>query len=153
MNKVMNNPVGSLQFAPWSVADLLRRDLARASGQRAGTRTLDPDVAWSPATDILEKEDRFEIRADLPGMSADEIDVSMDAGVLSIAGERIVEDGVEADKARRLERPGGRFIRRFTMPDTACADGIAARVSNGILVVSIPKQAELKARRIAVEAA
>jgi HSP20 family protein len=151
MNKVMNNPMGSLQFAPWSVADLLRRDLARASGQRAGT--LDPDAAWSPATDILEKEDRFEIRADLPGMSADEIDVSMDAGVLSIAGERIVEDGIEDDKARRLERPGGRFIRRFTMPDTASAEGIAARVSNGILIVSIPKRAELKARRIAVEAA
>jgi HSP20 family protein len=153
MNKVMNNPTGSLQFAPWSVADLLRRDMTRVSGLREGTRTLEPDVAWSPATDILEKEDCFEIRADLPGMSASEIDVSMNAGILSISGERSVERDNENDKARRLERPGGRFIRRFSMPDTASAEGITARVSNGILVVSIPKQPELKARRIAVEAA
>ena len=151
MNKVMNNSIGQLRFSPWSVADLLHRDIAQAPGRR--NSSVAPDTNWSPATDIVEKEDRFEIRSDLPGMSADQIEVSMDAGLLSISGERQAEPRDDDEGARRIERPAGRFARRFTMPDTANAEGITARMSDGILEVSIPKQPELKARRIAVEAA
>jgi HSP20 family protein len=154
MSKVMNNSMNRLHFEPWTVADLLRRDIARTSGrqQAANTRTR-AATDWAPATDIVEKQDRFEIRADLPGVSAEVIEISMDAGVLSISGERVADTRGDDDSVQRIERRSGRFIRRFSMPDTADADGITARTSNGILEVTIPKLPEPKARRIAVEAA
>jgi HSP20 family protein len=154
MNKVMNKSMNRLHFEPWTVADLIRRDFARASGRQVGT-VNSPTAAtdWAPATDIIEKQDRFELRADLPGVSAEEIEVSMDAGVLTISGERHAQERDEDDSVQRIERISGRFVRRFSMPDTADAEGIKARMSNGILDVSIPKLPEPKAHRIAVEAA
>jgi HSP20 family protein len=141
-------------FEPWTVADLIRRDVARASGRRVAT-VNSPIAAtdWAPATDIVEKQDRFVLRADLPGVSAEEIEVSMDAGVLSISGERHAVERDEDDNVQRIERSIGRFVRRFSMPETADAEGIKARTSNGILEVSVPKLPEPKAHRIAVEAA
>jgi len=154
MNKVMNKPMNLRHFAPWTVADLIRRDIARASGRQVGT-VSNPTAAtdWAPATDIVEKQERFELRADLPGVSAEEIEVSMDAGVLTISGERQAEKHDEDDSVQRIERSSGRFVRRFSMPDTADAEGIKARMSNGILDVSMPNLPEPKALRIAVEAA
>ncbi len=150
----MNNSMNLLHVEPWTVADLLRQDLARVSGRRSKlVRNSGPAADWSPAMDIVEKQDRFEIRADLPGVSADQIDVSMDNGVLSISGERRAEARDENDGLQRLERANGSFSRRFTMPETADAQGIKARTSNGILEVSIPKLPELKARRITVDTA
>lgn len=150
MNKVMTNPMNSLQFEPWTVADLLRRDLGRVTSRRSNTGTT---AVWSPATDIVEKDDRFEIQTDLPGVSAADVDVSMDAGVLIISGERKAADRDENDSVQRIERVSGRFTRRFSLPDTANADAIKARMSNGILEVAIPKLPEPKARRITVETA
>jgi HSP20 family protein len=77
----------------------------------------------------------------------------MDAGVLSVSGERHHESGKETDGLKRVERISGKFYRRFTLPDTADAEGIAAKSSNGILEVTIPKQPEVQARRITVKAA
>ena len=150
----MDNSMNLLHVEPWTVADLLRQDLARTSGRRSRlARKSGPAADWVPATDIVEKQDRFEIRADLPGVVAEDIDVSMDSGVLTISGERRAEAHSEDDGIQRIERARGRFSRRFTMPDTADAERIQAKTSNGILEISIPKLPELKARRIAVEAA
>jgi HSP20 family protein len=77
----------------------------------------------------------------------------MDNGVLTVSGERKVENTTVEEEFRRVERSFGRFYRRFNLPDTADADGIKATSSKGILEISIPKMPEVKARRIAVEAA
>ena len=77
----------------------------------------------------------------------------MDAGVLSVSGERHGETSDETDGLKRVERISGKFYRRFTLPETADAESIAAKCSNGILKVTIPKQPEIQARRITVEAA
>jgi HSP20 family protein len=82
-----------------------------------------------------------------------DIDVSMDAGVLTVSGERHAEDIADEDGMRRAERSSGRFYRRFTLPETTDADNIAAKSNNGILEITIPKQAVVEARRITVEAA
>ena len=140
------------RFEPWSFIDLLHRDLDRLAGQRR----LDGDspvTDWVPAVDIVEEKDRFLLRADVPGVAADDIDVSMDAGVLTVAGERRAEDRSEDAGVQRIERVSGRFFRRFTLPETADADGITARCKDGILEVAIPKMPEIQARRISVEAA
>ncbi len=110
-------------------------------------------VDWVPAVDIFAEEDRFVVRADIPGVSPEDIDVNMEGSVLTLSGERQAEDRSDVDGASRYERQTGRFLRRFTLPESANADGIKARSTNGILEITIPKQAEVQARRISVEAA
>lgn len=140
------------RFEPWSFIDLLHRDLDRMAGQRRFDADS-PVTDWVPAVDVVEEKDRFVLRADVPGVSRDDIDVSMDAGVLTVAGERHAEERSEEAGVQRIERASGRFYRRFTLPDTADAEGITAKYRDGILEVSIPKMPEVQARRISVEAA
>lgn len=143
-----------VRFEPWSIADLVQRDLDRFQAPRSGRSDPQTTVSdWVPAVDIVEEKDHFLLRADVPGVDRSDIDVSMEDGVLTIAGERHIEKQEEATGVRRFERVSGRFHRRFTLPETADAEGIAARSANGILEVSIPKQPVVQPRRIAVEAA
>lgn len=142
------------RFEPWTFVDLLHRDLDRLA-QHRGVAGNDhsPVSDWVPAVDIVEEQNRFVLRADVPGVNAEDIDVSMDAGVLSVSGERHAITPAEDTGVQRIERASGRFLRRFTLPESADADGIVARCANGILEVSIPKMPEIQARRITVEAA
>ncbi|MDJ0939100.1 MAG: Hsp20/alpha crystallin family protein [Woeseiaceae bacterium] len=140
------------RFEPWSVVDLLHRDLDRIAGRRFAQENGEQSVAdWVPAVDIVEENDRFVLHADVPGVDPSDIDVSMDAGVLTVSGERKIENVTENEGYKRVERAHGRFLRRFTLPDTADAENITAKSANGILEVSIPKQPEVKARRITVQ--
>jgi len=143
-----------VRFQPWSISDLMQRDFDRLAARRFGQNDVETPVSdWVPAVDIVEEKDRFLLRADVPGVAPTEIDVSMDDGVLTIAGERHTEKHEDAEGVRRFERVSGRFHRRFSLPETADAEGIIARSANGILEVSIPKLPEVQPRRIAVEAA
>lgn len=143
-----------VRFEPWSIVDLMQRDFDRMANRPYQSGNGDAPLAeWAPAVDIIEEKDRFVLRADVPGVSRDDIDVSMDEGVLTIAGERRAEEHADFEGIRRFERTTGRFQRRFTLPDTADAEGISARNANGILEIVIPKQPEVQARRITVEAA
>lgn len=142
------------RFEPWSIIDQLHRDLDRlAQGRVTQSQNENPVADWAPAVDIIEEKDRFVLRADVPGIDPADIDVSMDNGVLTVSGERKTETTTEDEGFRRVERSFGRFYRRFNLPDTADADGIKATSSMGILEISIPKMPEIKARRIAIEAA
>lgn len=127
-----------VRFEPWSLVDRINRDSQRN---------------WLPAVDIFEEKDRFVVRADVPGVDPADIEVHMDKGILTLSGERVSEDRSDVDGVSRYERAAGRFLRRFTLPETADADGIKAKSAHGILDISIPKQAAAEARRITVEAA
>lgn len=143
-----------VRFHPWSVTDLMRRDFDRFAMRRFGCDSGETNVAdWVPAVDIVEEDARFVLRADVPGVERDDIEVSMDDGVLSVSGERRAESRDEIDGIQRFERASGRFLRRFTLPDTADAEGITAKSANGILEITIPKLPEVQARHINVEAA
>jgi HSP20 family protein len=143
-----------VRFEPWSLFDQMQRDYSRLPGRNFGRSDVETPVSdWVPAVDIIEEEDRFLLRADVPGVTPAEIDVSMEDGVLTIAGDRQIEKHEDAEGVRRFERVSGRFHRRFSLPETADAEGIAARSANGILEVSIPKLPEVQPRRITVEAA
>ena len=142
------------RFQPWSVLDLMQRDFDRVAAHRFGQSDVENPVAdWRPAVDIIEEKSRFLLRADVPGVNPDDIDVSMDAGVITVSGERHAEALEDDGGVRRTERATGRFLRRFTLPDSADAEGITARSKNGILEVAIPKLPVAQARRITVEAA
>jgi len=127
-----------VRFEPWSLVDRTNRDSQRS---------------WVPAVDIFEEKDRFVVRSDVPGVDPTNIEVNMDNGILSVSGERLADDRSEIDGVSRFERVTGRFQRRFTLPDSANADGIKAKSANGILEIVIPKQPAAQARRITVEAA
>ncbi len=142
------------RFEPWTFVDLLHRDLDRLAERRtAAGNDHSPVADWVPAVDIVEEQSHFVLRADVPGVNPEDIDVSMDAGVLSVSGERHAIARDDDTGVQRTERATGRFLRRFTLPETANAEGIAAKCANGILEVTIPKMPEIQARRITVEAA
>ena len=145
------------RFEPWSLINLLHRDLDQIAGRRYGygnTDDVDNTVAdWVPAVDVVEEQERFVITADVPGVEPKDIDVNMENGVLSLSGERSDERKKDAGGLKRFERVSGKFYRRFNLPETADADAISARSANGILEISIPKQAQVQARRITVKAA
>ena len=142
------------RFEPWSYVDLLHRDLDRLVGaRRVAGDEQSPAADWVPAVDIVEEKDCFVLRADVPGVKTEDIEVAMDNGILSVSGERHAIAPTDDSGVQRIERATGRFLRRFTLPDTANAEGISAKTSNGILEVVIPKAPEIQARRITVEAA
>jgi len=142
------------RFEPWTFVDLLRRDLDRLADPRRGVSSDHDSVAdWVPAVDIFEEKNRYLLRADVPGVNPEDITVSMENGILNVAGERRAEERSEEVNAQRLERVAGRFFRHFTLPESTDAEAITAKCSNGILEVSIPKLPEVQARRITVEAA
>ena len=131
-----------VRYEPWSLIDRLGRQFEAA-------RT----VAWIPAVDVREETDRYVVRADLPGVSKDDIEITAEAGVLTIKGERRPEQQQAEGRYQRVERVAGSFVRRFTLPEAAQTDAIKATHVNGVLELSIPKQPKPEARRIRVEAA
>jgi HSP20 family protein len=105
---------------------------------------------WVPNVDVKEEPGRFVLYADLPGIDPDQIEVSMDKGILTIKGERRTETTDQTDRYSRVERRYGSFYRRFSLPDSADAEGIQAHGRNGVLEITIPKRAEAAPRRIQV---
>jgi HSP20 family protein len=137
---------------PWSLLDQLSHELNNPMS--VTNRDDDGNIAtatWAPSVDITENDNAFVLHADIPGVKPDEIEVSMDNGVLTIKGERKTEDKTEKENFRRVERQYGMFYRRFSLPDTADADKIEAHSENGVLKVTIPKKEVAMARRISVK--
>lgn len=136
---------------PWALHQELLQEMNRFF-DRAGANDASSGATadWSPAVDIDEYADRFVLRADVPGVDAAGIEVTLEKGVLTLSGTReqtVDNAGVEH---RRVERASGRFHRRFTLPDTVDSDAVSASGRNGVLEVVIPKRAQVQPRRIAV---
>ncbi len=109
------------------------------------------DSGWAPSVDIREDDSRYLIHADVPGVESKDIEVTLEHGVLTIAGERKADKESEGNGSRRIERSRGRFVRSFALPDTADADKVDAKVKDGVLEISINKKESSKPRRIAVK--
>jgi HSP20 family protein len=145
------------RFEPWNLFDMIQRDFACLTGHQLSYAGRDGNSKVAsdrvPAVDIVEEKDRFMLRADVPGVKREDIEVHMENGVLTIAGQRSKSQNEEHEGMRRVERIGGPFYRRFSLPDTANADDISATSRDGILEVSIPKRTAVLPRKITVEAA
>lgn len=105
---------------------------------------------WAPAVDVEETADELVFRAELPGMSRDDIEVELEDGVLTIQGEKKYEKKQDNAQGLLYERRWGTFNRRFTLPRALAADGITADLRNGILTIRVPKAEEAKGRKIEV---
>ena len=144
-----------VRYEPWGVLRKFQDDVNRLlgeSGMGAGADDASSVVTshWTPAVDIREDQDRYVILADIPGVEPKDIEITMEQGVLTIKGERRTEARDEGNGYRRAERVHGTFYRRFSLPDSANPDGIAATGKDGVLEISIPKQEKLQPRRIEV---
>jgi HSP20 family protein len=109
-----------------------------------------PLTAWSPALDVREDKDNFVIRAELPGLKREDIDVSLQDGALVISGERTDEKVEEGVEVHRQERYYGKFQRALTLPAPVAADKIKAQYKDGVLTVTLPKTEEAKPKKIDV---
>ena len=109
---------------------------------------------WIPSVDINELDDKFQLYVDLPGVDPKDVDITLEAGVLTITGERFAqaEKAEENVVSRRAERGTGRFYRRFILPESVDADKVKAMDRHGVLEILIPKQAKAQPRRIKVAA-
>jgi HSP20 family protein len=152
-----------IQFRPSrtaSWATQLHRDLLNGKWDRAfdfnvfaaDANDTQEDAQWSPAVDVQETDKAYVIHADLPGIVAKDVEITSDKGVLTIRGTRTGNDS-EPNGYRRVERAYGKFVRRFTLPETASVNAIEAKFANGVLTVTIPKQEAVQPRRIEIAAA
>ena len=94
---------------------------------------------WAPSVDISETDDKFEVRAELPGVAKDDLHVSVKDNLLTLSGEKRQGDVDDTPNYRRVERRYGSFQRRFTLPSEVATDDIKAEYSDGVLTLSIPK--------------
>jgi HSP20 family protein len=105
---------------------------------------------WVPAMDLVETDDHFVLRADLPGLDHGDVSIEVHDNVLTVSGERKHEHEAKKDGFYRLERGSGQFSRSLTLPDGVDADAIAAAFDKGVLEVRVPKPAQRKPRRIEI---
>jgi HSP20 family protein len=105
---------------------------------------------WAPAVDLFEREDTLVLKADLPGMTEDDVQIEVRENVLTVAGDRKAEHEEKRNGYYRVERSFGHFSRSLQLPDGVDAGRIEAKFENGVLEVTIPKPEERKPRRIEI---
>ncbi|MDY6795198.1 MAG: Hsp20/alpha crystallin family protein [Actinomycetota bacterium] len=125
---------------------LFRQGFFRGSGE--GSK---PAAAWVPSIDVYEREGKLVVEAELPGMSAEDIDISIDDRVLTVKGERTFTDEVKEEHYHRMERAYGSFERRIALPRDVNIDDIHASVTDGVLEVEMPEMEEVKPKKIPIK--
>jgi len=133
--------------------DALQGDMNRLFDSFFGRRDAAQSTAarrWVPAMDLVETEDQLVLRADLPGMSRDDIGIEIKDNVLTISGERKAEHERKGEGFHRIERSTGRFSRSLGLPRGTDADSVNANFENGVLEVRLPKPAERKPTKIEI---
>ena len=121
----------------------------QAMGQ-AWSSSRSASTVGYPAVDVLESKDSYLLRAELPGMNKEDFNLEVKTGMLTISGERKLEELVNGVQYRSVERVAGRFSRSFHLPETVQQDGIQATYRDGILEIYVPKLEYAKARQIRV---
>jgi HSP20 family protein len=137
------------RYEPWGLLNQLQRELDRTYEGDEDSGSI-ATAEWAPAVDIKEENDRFLLHADIPGVKPEDIDVSMEDGVLTIKGEKQTETKTEKEGYKRIERTSGSFYRRFSLPDTADSEAVTAKSKHGVLEIVIPKREAVQLKKISV---
>jgi HSP20 family protein len=143
-------PFGDLRSAQEEQAqNQMDRLFAHALGlhgqwQGASTR------AWAPALDIAEGKDAYLVTVELPGVKLDDLEITLEDGLLTIQGERHFAHDSSEEQFHRVERSSGDFRRAITLPAHVEADAVNASMEDGVLRILVPKAEEAKAKRIQV---
>ncbi|HAV10920.1 MAG TPA: molecular chaperone [Dehalococcoidia bacterium] len=108
------------------------------------------EMAWLPAIDVLEKEDKFIVKVELPGVKKEDIDVSIAGDMLTISGEKQAESEVKKKGYYYRESSYGSFSRSITMPPTVDASKIESSYDTGVLEITLPKAVDVKPKKVAI---
>jgi HSP20 family protein len=145
------SPVGR----PWAEFDTLRREIDRLFDTHFVEVFSNEETSralWMPRLDVRELDHVFMVEVDLPGMSIDDIAVSIENNMLVITGDRQAACSGEPGQLSHHERPLGKFERAFTLPTVVEVDKVEARYTNGVLTVTVPKAVAATTKRIAIQA-
>lgn len=112
-----------------------------------------PDAAIGPSFDVYETPDKFTVLVELPGMTTDQVDITVEDGVLAISGERKFYDSVQEESFHRIERRFGAFQRKMVLPQQCDVNKVQATMNNGLLTIDVPKVETARPKRIEVTAA
>src|SRR5262245_12854163 len=115
-------------------------------------RGEEPTWRWAPPVDILETDDSLVVRAELPGMKAEEIEVSVENGTLTLSGERKTDARYDDQNVHRVESQYGAFARSFTLPTRVDPARVKATFRDGVLEIELPKAEDAKPRRVQIQA-
>jgi HSP20 family protein len=115
-----------------------------AGGEDLASRT------WVPPVDIQETDDAYRIQAELPGLTKDDVQITLENNVLRLSGERKFEKDVTKENYHRVERTYGTFSRSFALPSQVSSDKVEAKFENGVLSITVPKAELAKPRRISI---
>jgi|SRR5579859_127320 len=118
----------------------------------SATGNVNPLRRWIPAMDLVETEDDFVLRADLPGLSENDVKIELEDNVLTVSGERKAEHEQHKEGYYRVERAFGSFARSLTLPDGVNPDQVRANFDRGVLEVRIPKPEQRKPRKVTISA-
>jgi HSP20 family protein len=138
------------RWEPMELADVENR-LSRFFGRRTNGRDDITLADWEPLADITEDDKEYIIKAELPDVKKEDVKVTVENGVLTIAGERKFEKEEKKKKYHRVERAYGSFVRSFALPDLADADKVKAEFKDGMLTVHVPKSERAKAKQVDVK--
>jgi HSP20 family protein len=145
--------VALVRWDPARQLDTFQSDIDRVFDAFFGARTANGTTRrWVPAMDLVETDDHLVLRADLPGLDKEDVEIEVKDGVLIISGERRTEHEDSADGYHRVERAYGRFSRSLSLPQGIDADQVQADFDKGVLEVRIPKPAERKPHRVQIGA-
>ena len=133
-----------------TIQDRMNRLFQEGLGRRMGPEDR-PAGQWSPPVDILESDDRIVLRADLPGVEQDDIELRVEDNILVLRGQRKPPADVRPEDMHRSERPHGSFVRSFSLPQNIDHSAIRATQKSGVLEVVMPKKQESKAKAIRIE--
>ena len=142
-----------VRWEPLRELTTLQNEMNRLFGSAFDTPTPGNAGAlrrWMPAMDLVESEEHFVLRADLPGMSEEDVNIEVEERVLTISGERKAELTATKDGYQRFERAFGSFSRSLTLPDGIDAAAVSASFDRGVLEVRIPKPEQRKPRKISI---
>jgi len=141
-----------VKWDPGREIDTLQVDMNRLFDSFFGRRDAGQSTTrnWVPAMDLAETEDQLVLRADLPGLGRDDIDIEVKDNVLTISGERKAEHERKGEGFHRVERSFGRFSRSLGLPRGIDAKRVTASFENGVLEVRMPKPEERKATRVEI---
>jgi HSP20 family protein len=146
------NPWGELAEMERRMDETMRYPLMTWRQPLFWWRAPTENIAWLPSLEMYEKEDKVVVRAEIPGMKQEDIDISVEDSTLTIKGERKAESEVKDEDYYRCELSYGRFSRSIALPSKVQAEKVAASYDDGILEITLPKAPEAKPKKIAVKA-
>src|SRR5438445_12016387 len=136
---------------PFRGATTLQEQINRVFGDVVGRTGEESNLTpWAPEVDIYETENELVVKADLPDVNPQDLDIRVESNILTIRGERKFDKKVNEDNYLRIERSYGSFSRSFSLANSVNSEAIKADYQNGVLTLSIPKREEAKPKQIKV---